>query len=189
MQELQSQIEDAPGKLYPRECDVQSLDAIKENFEWIEENLGPVSILINNAGVAKYFGNYNRTYKKKTIVTKLYYLYRFTLLLNEGNEEHLAQIVNTNLLGLIYCTKQAYQSMVKHDVEGYIINVGSVFGHALHDMCGSLETFSLYSPSKFALRTATEVLRKELTKLQKHKIRVTVSDTIFFYLCSKQQQL
>lgn len=131
----------------------------------------------------------NRTYKKKPIVTKLYYLYRFTLLLNEGNEEHLAQIVNTNLLGLIYCTKQAYQSMVKHDVEGYIINVGSVFGHALHDMCGSLETFSLYSPSKFALRTATEVLRKELTKLQKHKIRVTVSDTIFFYLCSKQQQL
>lgn len=71
--------------------------------------------------------------------------------------------------------------MVKHDVEGYIINVGSVFGHALHDMLGQLETFSLYSPSKFALRTATEVLRKELNKMQITKIRITVKFVIFFH--------
>lgn len=137
--------------MYARECDVTKLEMIKETFEWIDEELGAVSILINNAAVSK-----------------------FTLVLNENDEQDLADIVNTNLLGLVNCTKKAYKSMVKHDCEGYILNVGSVFGHNLYDMCGALEVYTLYAPTKFAVRVLSDIIRLELNRQKNSKVRVTV---------------
>lgn len=95
-------------------------------------------------------------------------------MLNENEEQELADIVNTNLLGMVFCTKKAYKSMVKHDVEGYIINVGSVFGHNLHDMFGSLEVYGLYAPTKFAIRVLGDVIRMEINRQKNAKVRVTV---------------
>lgn len=95
-------------------------------------------------------------------------------MLNENEEQELADIVNTNLLGMVFCTKKAYKSMVKHDVEGYIVNVGSVFGHNLHDMFGSLEVYGLYAPTKFAIRVLGDVIRMEINRQKNAKVRVTV---------------
>lgn len=41
------------GKVYARSCDVANLQSIKETFDWIEEKLGSVNILVNNAGIGR----------------------------------------------------------------------------------------------------------------------------------------
>lgn len=52
-QELRSQLVYEPGKLYSRFCDLTNDDSIEAAFNWIEEKLGGVNILINNAGQLK----------------------------------------------------------------------------------------------------------------------------------------
>lgn len=41
------------GKIYPKVCDVTDEQAVKNVFSWVDSTLGGLSILINNAGVAK----------------------------------------------------------------------------------------------------------------------------------------
>lgn len=41
---------DAPGELYAVKCDLTKEEQILEAFNWVKENLGPVHILVNNAG-------------------------------------------------------------------------------------------------------------------------------------------
>lgn len=55
-QKIEDNIKDFPenyGKVYARSCDITDLDSIKDAFKWIEENLGTVNILVNNAGIGK----------------------------------------------------------------------------------------------------------------------------------------
>ena len=51
-QELKKSLTSAPGKLYPRKCDVTKEEEVKATFKWIKAELKGIDILINNAGVA-----------------------------------------------------------------------------------------------------------------------------------------
>lgn len=42
---------DGKGKVYPIKGDVRNEEDVVSAFQWIEENLGPVHILVNNAGI------------------------------------------------------------------------------------------------------------------------------------------
>lgn len=42
---------DGPGRLYAVKCDITNEDEIKATFKWITEDIGPVHILVNNAGL------------------------------------------------------------------------------------------------------------------------------------------
>jgi NADP+-dependent farnesol dehydrogenase len=53
LQELANSLADAPGQLYPLRCDITNEEAILKSFKWIGENVGPVHILINNAGLTR----------------------------------------------------------------------------------------------------------------------------------------
>lgn len=53
IQELANSLSDAPGQLYPLRCDITSEDAILKSFKWVTDNLGPVQILVNNAGLTR----------------------------------------------------------------------------------------------------------------------------------------
>lgn len=53
LQELKSQLVYEPGKLHSRFCDLTNDESIEAAFNWIEEKLGGVNILINNAGQMK----------------------------------------------------------------------------------------------------------------------------------------
>lgn len=67
LNELAKSLEGKPGKLVPFKADVTVEEEILKAFKWTEENLGPVSVLVNNAGTArntslisgKYFKIYN----------------------------------------------------------------------------------------------------------------------------------
>lgn len=96
------------------------------------------------------------------------------MLLDEGNDEDLSLVIDTNLKGLLYSTKAAYRHLKKYDSYGHIINVNSVMGHNVLRM-GEKPTLNVYPGSKFAITATTEVLRQELNYLQNRKVRVSVS--------------
>lgn len=51
--ELAKKLTGKPGKLHGYRCDVTNEEEIKGAFTWIKNSLGPVHVLVNNAGVAK----------------------------------------------------------------------------------------------------------------------------------------
>jgi NADP+-dependent farnesol dehydrogenase len=138
--------------MYAVACDVASEDSVKSAFAWIEQNVGDVGILINNAGC----GRYTR------------------LLADEDNAQLFRDVIDTNIFGLLLCTKHAYVSMHKHGGYGYIVNINSVVGHVVPFIKNS--TGNIYSGTKHAVTAATEVLRQELIHMNNEKIRVSVSE-------------
>lgn len=128
-------------------CDITQESDIKTAFEYVVKTLGGVDILVNNAGVVKQ-----------------------TLFLAEDNLDELKTVIDTNLMGLISCTKKAYKSMDDRDVPGYIINISSIAGHTVPNLPGMM---NVYPSSKHAVTALNTVLRHELNFLKKNKIRVS----------------
>lgn len=139
------------NKYFPIECDVTKEESIKKAFKWIEENLGGIDLLINNAGVIKH-----------------------TDLVKENNTSDLRAIIDTNLVGVALCTREAFQSMKKRNFAGHIILINSIDGHSVPNFGPDLPSFNMYPASKFAITAMTEVYRQEFFKYGT-KIKITVS--------------
>lgn len=130
-------------------CNLTKEEDIVEGFDYAIKTYGGVDILINNAGFC-----------------------RKSAILDEGNLELLKTIIETNVLGVISCTKKAFKSMADRDVPGYIINVSSVGGHVVPYMPNT-PGLNVYSPTKHAVTALGTVLRHELNFFKKPKIRVS----------------
>lgn len=50
LQKLQSDVE-GDGEIISRRCDVSDSKDVAATFKWIETEVGPIHIMINNAGV------------------------------------------------------------------------------------------------------------------------------------------
>nr|XP_022920427.1 farnesol dehydrogenase-like [Onthophagus taurus] len=135
-----------PGHLYPFKCDVSREDDILRAFRYVKDNLGAISLLINNAALTRSTN------------------------LSEGNTYDWRKILDVNVLGLCICTREAIKSMKENEIDGQIINMNSVVGHYVPLMT---EPFlNVYPASKFAVTALTETLRQEL-RYYKSKIKVT----------------
>lgn len=151
VEELKNKIpESLKINLHPVKCDVSKEEDIVRTFESIIEEFGGVDILINNAGIA-----------------------RATTLLDKDNGIPLREVLETNVLGLVFCTREAVQSMRDRKVDGHIIHINSVVGHYVPHI-PFYPTLNIYPASKHAVTALTETLRQDLNKLQS-KIKVTVS--------------
>lgn len=139
------------NKYFPIECDVTKEDSIKKAFEWIEDNLGGTDLLINSAGVIK-----------------------FTDLVKENNTKDLRSILDTNLLGVALCTREAFQSMKNRHFAGHIILINSIDGHIVPNFGPDLPSFNMYPVSKFGITALTEVYRQEFFKYGT-SIKISVS--------------
>lgn len=95
--------------------------------------------------------------------------------MKEGTEDDLASVVNTNLLGLVYCTKQAYRILKKTGEQGHIININSLAGHSIGYADEVIENMNIYPSTKYAVTATTEMLRRLLTMEKNLNIRVSVS--------------
>jgi butyryl-CoA dehydrogenase len=89
-------------------------------------------ILINNAGVSIFTGNFEHT-----------------------PLDEFEWLINVNMWGVIRLTKAFYPYFLEHN-NGHIVNLSSVFG------LGGMGGNSAYCTSKFAVRGFTETLRMEL---------------------------
>lgn len=148
MEELAKQLEGMKGKFYPIEADVSKEEDIINAFDWTKKNVGPIHILINNAGLLKCG------------------------LLIEGDTEDWSKILNLNVLGLSIATREAVKNMRENNVDGHIVNINSVLGHGVF-----FAGMNIYTPSKFAVTALTETLRIELNSIGS-KIKITVNTFI-----------
>lgn len=142
------------GSIHALKCDVTNEQEISDAFAWVEKHLGGVDILVNNAGILR-----NGT------------------LVDKDNSQNIQDVVNTNILGVVYCSREAFQSMKKRDVAGHIININSIVGHKVPFLVGSLGSLNIYPATKHAITAYTECLRQDLL-IEKTKIKVTVSNVL-----------
>ncbi len=118
--------------------DVGNYEEVKNGIKSIITTFGSVDILVNNAGIAA-FGSFN-----------------------DMDVHQWSQIIQTNLMGMYYVTKEVLPHLISKN-EGDIINVASTAG-----LNGNANT-SAYSASKFAVIGMSESLMKEV---RKNNIRV-----------------
>lgn len=53
VKEIADSLEDSSGKLHPVECDITKKESVVTAFAWVKDNLGPISVLVNSAGIIK----------------------------------------------------------------------------------------------------------------------------------------
>jgi 3-oxoacyl-[acyl-carrier protein] reductase len=117
---------------------IGNYEEVQKGIKQIISNFGSVDILVNNAGVAA-FGS-----------------------LNEMQVDKWSEIIQTNVMGMYYVTKEVLPFLIDKN-KGDIINVSSTAG-----LTGNANT-SAYSASKFAVIGMSESLMKEV---RKNNIRV-----------------
>lgn len=152
----------ATGKLYSVKCDLTKEDEIKSAFAWVNENLGGVDILVNNAGIMKTMN-----------------------LLDADNTEDLRATIDTNLIAVAICTREAFHSMKNRDVNGHIVHINSYAGHRIPFFVGLYPSFNIYPATKFGVTAMTEVLRQELQSFNT-RIKVTVSRSLSLHHYDRQ---
>lgn len=144
VEELAKKLQGKNGQLYSFRADVSKEEDILAAFKWVKENLGPVNILINNAG------------------------FRRDTNLIEGDAKMWEDILDTNVLGLCMGTREAVKDMRANNVDGHIIHINSLVGHKVIYFPQS----SVYPASKHAVTALTETLRQELNSIGS-KIKIT----------------
>ncbi|XP_055695282.1 farnesol dehydrogenase-like [Lutzomyia longipalpis] len=133
------------GNLHAVKCDVSNEDDIVRVFSEIDAKFNGIDVLINNAGVARH-----------------------TELINKDNSSKIREIINTNVFGVVFCTREAYKSMEKHGRNSHIVHINSVAGH--YQM--QIPLLNIYPASKHAVTAITEIHRQEFIR-SKHHIKVT----------------
>nr|CAI5855747.1 unnamed protein product [Callosobruchus analis] len=132
------------GKFYPMKGDVSKEEDILSVFKWTRENLGPLHVLVNNAGIVCQSG------------------------IQDGKTEDWLQTINVNVVGLCIATREALKDMTEHKIDGHIFNINSIAGHYIM----GYPKVEIYTASKHAVTTLTESMRKQMA-MQKLKIRFT----------------
>ncbi|KAF2894110.1 hypothetical protein ILUMI_12064 [Ignelater luminosus] len=146
IEELSKTLSNKPGKLYPIKCDIGVEEEILGVFKWIKDNLGPIHVLINNAGLIKPTN------------------------LTDGSTDDWRQIFNINVIGLCICTREAVRVMKEHNIAGHIIHINAICGHYVTPLPEPV--MNVYPASKYAVTALTETLRQELRHF-KSQIKIT----------------
>ncbi|XP_075978021.1 farnesol dehydrogenase-like [Anticarsia gemmatalis] len=141
-----NELGDVPGQLIPCKCDVSKGDDLKNAFDGLVAAYGGVDVLINNAAIGK----------EGFICT--------------GNIQDFKNIIDTNIYGLITCTRFAIDSMLKKNGSGQIININSICGHYMPPFAEP--KINLYITSKRTMTVLNTLLKNEFKSLNR-KIKVT----------------
>ena len=97
------------------------------------------------------------------------------LLSDPENSRDLRSTMETNIVGLVMCIREAVKFM-KRTVTGtgHIVNINSIFGYKVHQCVpGTKPINGMYPASKYAVTALTESIRQELNYLSTN-IKVSV---------------
>ena len=103
LQEVASEIEDARGSALPIVCDVTDRDAVIRATSEATERLGPIDVLVNNAGIAS----------SAPFATM--------------DDELWRQMLDVNLTGTYFCMRAVVPGMFARR-RGRVINIASIAG-------------------------------------------------------------
>jgi 3-oxoacyl-[acyl-carrier protein] reductase len=131
LETLVSEIEQAGGRAYAVACDVTDRDQIRRAFDHAQDKAGPVTVLVNNAGIAHAGGALNL------------------------KETEWRSVMATNLDAVFAVAQEAAQRMVVAERPGSIINIASVLGTHLQ------KGVAAYAVSKAGVAQLTKALALE----------------------------
>jgi NAD(P)-dependent dehydrogenase (short-subunit alcohol dehydrogenase family) len=119
-------------RVLPIKLDVADREAFRRAADETERTLGPVQLLVNNAGVGVHG------------------------LMEHATYDDWDWVLGVNLGGVINGIVTFLPRMIKSQLEGHIVNVSSIGGIA------ALGSVGLYATSKFAVVGLTEALRTDM---------------------------
>jgi 3-oxoacyl-[acyl-carrier protein] reductase len=99
---------------YAFTCDVADETSVRRCFASIEEHLGPISGLVNNAGILR--DGMLVKVKDGEIVDRM-------------SLEQWQQVIDINLTGVFLCGREAATSMIRNGEGGVLINISSISRH------------------------------------------------------------
>ncbi len=140
---LQRLASNLPTKCHLVELDVRDRQAVDRTIASLPPEFAAIDILINNAGKARGLAK-----------------------LHEADIADQEEMIDTNVKGLLYCSRAVVPGMVKRG-SGHIINIGSIAGHEVYP------NGSVYCASKHAVDALTKGLRLDLVDTP---IRVSTVD-------------
>src|SRR5476649_2284527 len=132
LRSLEDEIRESGGRAAAVQMDVTDIASIGAAIDSAEAALGPISVLINNAGIA---------------VEKLAV---------DQTEADWDSVVNANLKGAYFAGTEMARRMIARKQEGNIVNIASVLGF------GVMKFLSPYTISKAGIIQATKAMALEL---------------------------
>lgn len=132
LKSLEDEIRERGGRAVAVQMDVTDTASIRKAVDSAEAALGPVSVLINNAGIA---------------IEKLAV---------DQTEADWSSVIDTNLKGAYFVATEMARRMIARKQEGNIVNIASVLGS------GVMKFLSPYAISKAGIIQATRVMALEL---------------------------
>lgn len=119
-------------KVFSFRLDVRDREAVKKEISALPDEWKQIDILVNNAGLAKGFGK-----------------------VDDGDIDAWEQMIDTNVKGLLYVTRQVLPLMASRN-EGHVINIGSVAGHEVYP------NGNVYCATKFAVDALSKGIRLDM---------------------------
>ncbi len=113
-------------RAFPLVCDVGDSEQIHGSFEEVEAELGAVSVLVNNAGIAPG-GDFLET-----------------------SADEFRTVLEVNLLGTFVATQRAARSMIENGIRGAIVNMSSINARV------AIPTIPAYCASKGGIMQLTK---------------------------------
>ena len=123
--------------------DVRDYGAVKEALQSLPDQWKQIDVLVNNAGLAAGLDT-----------------------LQDGDVQDWEDMIDTNVKGLLYVTREILPMMVKRN-SGHIINIGSIAGHQTYPKG------AVYCATKYAVNAISNGLRQDLSGT---KVRVSTVD-------------
>ncbi len=138
-------------KVIPAAFDISKYDECKAALEKVSESLDKVSVLVNNAGLAKGVEP-----------------------VHQSDVADWDTMIDTNIKGLLYVTRAVLPRMVARK-SGHVVNIGSVAGRWVYP--GG----AVYSATKFAVRAISDSIRMDVmgTGVRVTNIEPGMSETEF----------
>jgi len=114
------------------ELDVRKKGDVKKAVASLKGKWRKIDILLNNAGLARGMSK-----------------------IHEGDTEHWDEMIDTNVKGLLYVSREVIPLMAER-MEGHVINLGSIAGHEVYP------NGNVYCASKFAVNAISRAMRVDL---------------------------
>ncbi len=118
--------------VFTLQLDVRDRAAVESAIASLPDGWKDIDILVNNAGLARGFDK-----------------------LHEGDVNDWEEMIDTNVKGLLWVSRNVIPGMVARS-RGHIINIGSIAGHDPYPKG------SVYNATKFAVDAITRALRMDL---------------------------
>lgn len=131
---LVREVESAGSRALAIRQDVAEADAVPGLFDAVEGQLGPVSLLVNNAGITGRIGTFA-----------------------DASADTLRQVTQVNLLGTMFMAQEAIRRWRARDAKGRMVNISSIAA-----TLGAPGEYVHYAATKAGVEALTIGLGKEV---------------------------